>query len=148
MIAVMELPDEGRLLDDIPLSTMGPGEDLHEGLFFPALPDLRHHRVSPARLHGLHPQVAVEQNKGPRNDHGDDLPDAFDGSGEGKALFGPLDSCVGIAEVELCYLDLPDLSKMSVHDQELTGEGRSGPSRLVSRLIRIHGPQMSVRQRV
>jgi hypothetical protein len=41
---------------------------------------------------------------------------------------------MGIAEVTLSYLDLPDLSKMSVHDHKLTRGPASGPSRLLSPL--------------
>ena len=42
MATVVKLLKEGRLLEDIPFSAVGPGEDLHEGLFFFAVPDLRH----------------------------------------------------------------------------------------------------------
>ena len=100
---------------------MGTGEDLHEGLFFRTVPDLRFHRVASAVLHGLYPQVAVEEYKGGGDDHGDELACAFDGGGQGKALFRPLDSRVGIAEVELSHLDLPDFP-VSVHEQKFTGE--------------------------
>jgi hypothetical protein len=40
VVVIMEFPYEGRLLDSIPLPPMGPGEDLHEGLFLCAVPDL------------------------------------------------------------------------------------------------------------
>jgi hypothetical protein len=122
----MEFLEEGRLLDNIPLSAVGPGEDLHEGLFFCAVPDLRPHRVAPAVLQGLHPEKAVEEHKGLCHDHGDDLTGALDGSGQGNALPGPLYSCVGKAEVELPYFDLPDFPKMSVHDH-LTPDGGIDP---------------------
>ena len=145
VMVVMEFPHEGGLLDNIPLSAMGPGEDRHEGLFLRAVPDLRHHHVPPAVPHSLHPEVAVEEHVSLCDDHGHELACMFDGGGEGQTLFGPLYSCMGIAEVELPYLDLPDFS-MSFHDEELTGEDRYGPSRLVSCLIHIHARQMSVCQ--
>lgn len=109
MAAVMKLLKDGRLLDDIPFSAVSPGEDLHEGLFLFAVPDLRHHRVSSASLQGLHPEIAVEQDKGPRDDHGDDLAETLDGGGQGEALPGSLYTCMGIAEMKLPYFDLPDL---------------------------------------
>jgi len=108
MIMVMKLLKDGRLLDNIPLSAVGPGEDLHEGLFFFAVPNLRHHRVVATRLQGPHPEVAVEEDKGPRDDHGDDLAHSLDGGGQGEALPGSLYTRMGIAEMELPYFDLPD----------------------------------------
>ncbi len=113
-MVVMEFPHEGSLFDDIPLSAVPPGEDLDKRLFFRAVPYLRHHRIAAAVLQGLYPEVAVEQHKSPRYDHGDDLAHPFDGSGQGKTLLGPLDSRVGVPEVELSYLDLPDFP-MSFH---------------------------------
>jgi hypothetical protein len=130
---IMEFPHEGRLLDGIPRSAVGPGEYLREGLFLFAVPDLRHHRVAAAVLQGLHPEVAVEEDKGCCHGHGDNLADTFDGGGQGKALFGPLYACMGIAEVELPDLDLLHLPK-PVHERELTRGARFGPSRLLSRL--------------
>jgi hypothetical protein len=61
---------------------------------------------------------------------------------------------VGIAKVELPDPDLFNLPKMPVHGhpihlrKSLPGRRRSGPSRLLSRPIRIQWPQTSVYQRV
>ena len=133
LVVIVKLPHEGRLLEEIPLSTMGTGEDLHEGLFFRTVPYLRHDRVAPTVYERLYPQVAVEQHHCPGDDHGDDLPDALDGGGERKALFGAIYPRVGIAKVELPDPDLFNLPKMPVHGhpihlrKSLPGRRRSGP---------------------
>ena len=107
----MELRKNSRLLDHVPFSPMAPREDLDEGLFLRAVPDLRHDGVAPEVRHGLHPHVAVEEDIGVRDDHGDDLAEALDGGREGEALLGPLNPGTGIAEIELRdfdFFDLPD----------------------------------------
>ena len=134
LVVVMELPHECCLLDEVPLSAMDPGEYPGESLFLRAVPDLRSYCIASAVLHGLHPQVAVKEYEGVGDDHGDELADTFDGGGQGEALFRPLDSRVGIAEVELRDLNLPNLSEMPVHAKELTGRDGSRPSRLLSPL--------------
>ena len=118
MTTIVEFRKEGRLLEDIPRSVVGPGKDLDEGLFFRAVPYLRHHRISAEVLQGLHPEVTVEEDEGRCHDHGDDLVDTLDGGGQGEALSGLLYAGMGIAEVKLSYLDLPDLS-----DHDLTPGG-------------------------
>ena len=127
MVVIMKLPQEGRFLQKIPSAAMGPGENLHEGIFFFTFPDLRHCRITPAVSEGLHPQIAVKQNKDhpfPHDYHGYDLTNALDGTGQDKTLFRPLNPCVRIAKMELCNLDLFDFPKMSaVHDHLTPDEG-------------------------
>jgi len=149
MVPVVELRKKGRLLDGIPRAAAGPGEEVSQGFFFHDVPDLRHDRVAAEVFQRLHPEIAVEEDKGPlfcAHGHGDDLADAVDR--RGKAFCSPLYPGVGIAEDELPDLDLPDFPKMSVHDQKLT---RGSPSRSISSFIkpiRIQWLQTSVYQRV
>jgi len=125
---IVELPHESSLLEEIPLAAVGTGEDLHEGLFFRTVPDLRSHRVAPTVYERFYPQVAVEQHHCPGDDHGDDLPDALDGGGQHKALFEAIYPCRGIAKVELRDLDLLNLPKMSgLHDYLTSDEGIDPP---------------------
>jgi hypothetical protein len=143
LVTVMEFLDEGGLLDELPFSAVAAGEDLSKGLFLGTVPDLGPHRVAPAVLHGPHPQVAVEEYEGGGDHHRDELADTFDGGPQREALFGPLDSRVGVAEVELADLNLPDLS-MSVHDKQITRKKWSVPSCLLSPLsvsMRRKGPR-------
>lgn len=119
VVVITEFPYEGRLLDGIPLSPVGPGEDLREGLFLRAVPDFHPHCVAPAVLQGPYSEISIEQHKGFCRDHGDELANSVDGCGQGEALFGPVDSCAGIAENELCNLDLSNLPKY-VHEEELS----------------------------
>ena len=121
MVLIMKLPQEGRLLQEIPFTAIGPSQDLHQGLFFFAFPDLRHDGVTQTALQGLHPQVAIDQDKGvaplPQNNHRQDLPKALNGTGQSKDPLRPLDPGMGIAKMKLCNLDLFDFSKMSrIHD--------------------------------
>lgn len=73
---------------------------------------------------GLHPEVAVEEDEGFCHGHRDDLAEAFEGGGEGKALSGPLYAGMGVAEMKLPYLDLPDLP-----NHHLTPGGGIAPPR-------------------
>ena len=66
LMAVIKLPHKGGLFDEVPLSAVTPGEDLPEGLFLGAVPDLGPHRVAPAVPYRLYPQIAVEEHEGVR----------------------------------------------------------------------------------
>src|SRR4030066_2241974 len=130
MVVIVKLSNQGRLLDQIPFTTMSPSQDLHQGLFFFAFPDLRHHGVSQAPPHRVHPQVAIDQDKGvhplPQNDHRQDLPEALDRNGQGTKPLGPLDPRMSIAKINLGDLDLFHFSNMSkIHDDLLARRSMS-----------------------
>jgi len=118
---IVKFPKERRLLDEIPFPSMSPSQDLHQSFFFFAFPDLRHHRVPPTALHGLHPQVAIDQDPGahplPQGDHRDDLPKALDGTGQRRNPLRPMNPGMGIAKLKMSDLDLFHFSKMTrIHD--------------------------------
>lgn len=103
---------------------MSPSQDLHQGLFFFAFPDLGHHRVSPTAPQGLHSQVPIDQNQGahpfPQNDHRNDLPETFDGTGQRRNPLRPLNPGMGIAKMKMGDLNFSYFSKMSgIHDSLL-----------------------------
>lgn len=105
---------------------MRPGEELDEGFFFFAFPDLGDDRIAAECLERLHPEIAIEQDNVyllPQNDHGDDLPEALDGGGKCSNAFGPLNPRMGIAKLKLGKLDLFDRSKLSTLPVHLTPDG-------------------------
>ena len=90
---MVKLPDKCSLFDEIPFTAIPPCQDLRQGLFFFAFPNLRHHRVAQTALHRLHSQVAIDQDEGvhpfPQNDHRDDLPETLYGTGQGRNPLRP-----------------------------------------------------------
>jgi len=124
MVSTVKFPQNSRLLDEIPSTVMSPTQNLHQGLFLFAFPDLGHHRVSPTAPHGLHSQVAIDQNQGvhplPQNNHRHNLPEALDGTGQRRNPLRPLNPGMGIAKLKMINLDLFHFSKMSrIHDSLL-----------------------------
>ena len=115
--AFVKLLKQRRLFQDIPSAGVGSGEYLREGLLLFAVPDLRFHHIVPARLQCLHPEIAVEQNEVPGDDHRDELTDPLDRGGQGEAFLGSFYSRMRIAEVKLAYFDLPDLPNHLFHSR-------------------------------
>jgi len=60
MISTVKFPQKSRLLEEIPSTVMSPSQDLHQGLFLFAFPDLGHRRVPPTVPQSLHPQVTID----------------------------------------------------------------------------------------
>jgi len=142
MVLLVKLPEEGGLFEEVPFTGMSPSQDFHQGLFFFAFPDLRRHRVTQTALHRLHPQVAIDQDKGvhplPQGDHRDDLPETLDGTGQGRNPLRPVDPRMSIAKMEMSDLDLFHFSEMSrIHDHLLAR--RSTPAS-TGKSIHHHAP--------
>ena len=121
MVLIMEFPQKGRLLQEVPFTAIGPNQDLNQGLLFFLFPNLRQDGVPQTALQGLHPQIAIDQDKGvapfPQNNHRQDLTKALNGTGQSQNPLRPLDPSMGIAEMKVCHLDLFNFSEMSrIHD--------------------------------
>jgi len=122
----VEFLQEGSFFDEIPFTAVRPGEELDEGLFFLAFPDLGDDRITAEYLERLHPEIAIEQDNVhllPQNDHRDDLSEALDGTGKRSNALGPLNPRMGIAKLKLGKLDLFDLSEPSTVHDHLTLDG-------------------------
>ena len=106
---------------------MSPGQDLHQGLFFFAFPDLCHHRVTPTPPQRVDPEVAVDQDKGvdplPQNNHRKNLPKTLDETGQDQYPLRPVDPAIGIAKIQMSNLDLFHFSEMSRLHEYLSLDG-------------------------
>ena len=122
----MKFLQEGGFLKEIPFTAMRPGEELDEGFFFLAFPDLGDDGIAAERFEGLHPEIAIEQDTVRllfQNDHGDDLSEALDGGGKCSNTPGPLNPRMGIAKLKPGKLDLFDCSKLATLHVHLTPDG-------------------------
>lgn len=86
LVAIDELPDEGRLFHDIPSALTAAKQHPEDGLLFPAAPVLGQHRVPLAQLQGRHPPVTIDEHARRDGHNRDDLPPLLDGCGKGNQV--------------------------------------------------------------
>ncbi len=107
LVVIDQLPDEGRLLNDIPSALTAPKQHPGDGLLLRAAPVLGQHRVPLAQLQGRHPPVTIHEHAGRDGHNRENLTRLLDGCSKGNQTLPLEDPCVGVLELELGDFHLP-----------------------------------------